>query len=128
LYTYKICALNSDTVSCFSNLSSVAAELTAISENSAPKVFKLSQNYPNPFNPVTVISYQLPVSSLVELKIYNMLGQELSTLVNETKGPGYYRSEWDASGYTSGFYIYRIIVQQNDGQQFIKTQKMLLVK
>jgi len=80
---------------------------------SIPSGFILEQNYPNPFNPTTVISYKLSVISYIELKIFDLLGREVVTLVNETKSPGTHTAKWDginASGQrtASGIYFYRM--------------------
>lgn len=88
-----------------------------------PIEFKLSQNYPNPFNPATRISYQIPVSGLVKLSVYDFLGREVETLVNEYKQAGFYDIEFNASELSSGTYFYRI--QSNE---FISTKKMLYIK
>lgn len=85
--------------------------------------FALQQNYPNPFNPSTVISYQLPADSKVQLKVYDILGTEIITLVNETKSAGKHNVSFDAGKLSSGTYFYTIIA---DG--FVQTKKMLLVK
>lgn len=95
---------------------------------SAPEKFELYRNYPNPFNPSTIISYQLPVQSKVELKIYNMLGQEVAALVNSIQEPGYYPNSWNASNYSSGVYIYQIDVQGSNGQRHVERMKMMLLK
>src|SRR5204862_573609 len=73
-----------------------------------PRHFSLEENYPNPFNPSTTIRYSLPTDSYVKLSIYNMLGQEISTLVNQRKGAGVYTVSWDASNVSSGVYFYRL--------------------
>ena len=73
-----------------------------------PKKFVLNQNYPNPFNPSTVISYQLPMSSQVTLKVYDMLGKEVTTLVDAKQDAGTYKKEWNAAKLASGVYFYRI--------------------
>lgn len=98
---------------------------TSIEENSTtlPKAFIISQNYPNPFNPTTVIEYQLPKQSQVELQIYNMLGQLVRTLVNKVQEAGSYKVNLDASQLASGVYFYRI--KAND---FVAIKKMLLMK
>jgi hypothetical protein len=88
-----------------------------------PKEFKLSQNYPNPFNPVTRIKFELPKQSLVSLKVYDMAGREVASLVNEELKAGYYESQFDGNRFASGVYFYRIIA--ND---FIQTKKMVLIK
>jgi hypothetical protein len=73
-----------------------------------PNTFSLEQNYPNPFNPGTIIRYQLPMVNYVSLKVYDLLGREVATLVNEVKLPGSYTVEWNASGLASGVYFYRL--------------------
>lgn len=90
---------------------------------SALTEYMLLNNYPNPFNPSTVISYQLPVAGFVSLKVFDILGNEMATLVNEQKPAGYYEIEFNASDLPSGVYMYRI--QAGD---FVETKKMLLLK
>ena len=85
--------------------------------------YSLEQNYPNPFNNSTVIKYSIPKEGLVTLKIYNLLGEEVASLINETKQTGNYEVSYDATGLTSGIYFYRI---QAEG--FIETKKMILLK
>jgi hypothetical protein len=92
-------------------------------EESVVNKFSLEQNYPNPFNPSTVISYQLPVSSVVTLKVYDLLGNEVVTLVNKEKSVGSYEIEFDAAGLTSGIYFYKLTAGN-----FTETKKMLLMK
>lgn len=91
-----------------------------------PTEFKLYQNYPNPFNPNTTINYDIPHSNgntLVTLKIYSLLGQHIATLVRETKSPGMYRVEFNASGLPSGTYFYTL-----QAGEFRETKKLLLLK
>ncbi len=88
-----------------------------------PLEFALDQNYPNPFNPSTTISYSIPVKSRVTLKIFNALGKEIITLVNEEKSEGNYDVKFDASGIPSGIYFYKL----NAGE-FSSTKKMILLK
>jgi len=88
-----------------------------------PEKFSLSQNYPNPFNPSTVIGYRIPVPSNVTLKIYDVLGREVSTLVNEEKPAGNYKVNFDGSNLASGVYLYRIIAGK-----YMQTKKMILLK
>lgn len=85
--------------------------------------YKLEQNYPNPFNPVTEITYLIPVESHVRLKVYNVLGNEVATLVDEEKPAGEYSVKFNASNLSSGVYIYRL---QTDYS--IITKKMTLIK
>jgi hypothetical protein len=85
--------------------------------------YSLSQNYPNPFNPTTMINYQLTMTSVVELSIYNFLGQKVVTLVNERKRAGYHNVEWDASHMASGVYLYRL-----EAEGFIQIKKMVLMR
>jgi hypothetical protein len=88
-----------------------------------PLTFYLSQNFPNPFNPSTEINYQLPVSGNVTLKIFNILGSEVITLVNEEKSAGSYVVNFNASNIPSGVYFYRL-----KSGRFIETKKMILLK
>ncbi|MDP3148080.1 MAG: T9SS type A sorting domain-containing protein [Ignavibacteria bacterium] len=87
------------------------------------KDYALAQNYPNPFNPVTTITYQLPKSGSVTLKIFDILGNEVKTLVNEQKEMGRYTVQFDASSLASGMYVYQL--RAND---YTSTKKMLLLK
>ena len=88
-----------------------------------PETYDLSQNFPNPFNPATTINYQMPENGFVTLKIYDILGKEVATLVNEQKTQGRYSVNFDASRLASGVYIYQIRV--ND---YVSSKKMLLLK
>ena len=87
------------------------------------KFFNLAQNYPNPFNPTTEINYQLPKAGFVSLIIYDILGREVTTLVNEFKTEGSYDITFNASGFRSGIYICRLKV--ND---YVSSKKMILLK
>ena len=88
-----------------------------------PQTYALYQNYPNPFNPYTVIQYDLPKSSYVRINVYDLLGRELVTILNEKQKAGRYHVLWDARGYASGIYLYSI-----SAGNFIKTIKALLIK
>lgn len=91
--------------------------------------FKLEQNYPNPFNPTTVISYQIPERSFVQLKVHDMLGNEISTLVNEERSSGVYNEFFDAGNLASGVYVYSLIVQSSEsGKTYRNNKKMMLVR
>ena len=85
--------------------------------------YVLYQNYPNPFNPITNIRFDIPRSSHVKLIIYDALGREVATLVNEKLSAGSYEAEWDGSGYPSGVYFYSL-----SANNFKQTKKMLLIK
>jgi len=95
-----------------------------------PQEFSLSQNYPNPFNPSTVIRYEIPVTSIVTLKAYNILGQEIATLVDEQKQPGRYEIRWNAESFPSGVYVCRLQASPSDGQAryFVTTRRLVLLK
>jgi photosystem II stability/assembly factor-like uncharacterized protein len=88
-----------------------------------PVRYLLEQNYPNPFNPTTVVRYQVPVAGTVRLVVYDILGREVSVLVNERKAPGSYSVRFDATGLASGVYLYRI-----QADNFVQTMKSLVVK
>lgn len=93
-----------------------------------PESFELSQNYPNPFNPSTLISYNIPVSGSVNLKVYNMLGKEVMTLVNTVAPAGTYSVRFDGSSIASGVYFYKLEAAGKDGQKFVMTKRMVLIK
>ncbi|MGH1363736.1 MAG: T9SS type A sorting domain-containing protein [Calditrichia bacterium] len=98
--------------------------MTGIEEDlQTPETFELKQNYPNPFNPSTTIVFTVPKAATVRLSIYNVLGQEVGTLVDEKLAAGKYDIKFEARGLAAGLYFYRI---QADG--FVETKKMLLVK
>ncbi len=105
--------------------------LTSVREDkNFPHKFMLYQNYPNPFNPTTKIKYSIPVPSnlskreaLVQLKIYDILGREISTLVNKEQQPGTYEFQFDGSNLPSGVYFYRLQVGS-----FSDTKKLILLK
>jgi hypothetical protein len=88
-----------------------------------PNGYELNQNYPNPFNPTTNIEYSIPEESFVELKVYDVLGNEVATIVNQEQAAGVYRADFDASSLTSGLYIARI-----SAGNFTSTIKMSLMK
>jgi len=92
-------------------------------ENLTPTEYQLSQNYPNPFNNQTVIKYSIPKEGIVLIHIYNIIGEKVTTLVNEMKPTGYYTTPFDAAGLSSGIYFYRL-----QAGSFIDTKKMILIK
>jgi hypothetical protein len=94
-----------------------------------PNFYSLTQNYPNPFNPSTKITYTLPKSGNVEMKVYDLLGREVAVLVNEMKQPGVYTIDFNAAkNLASGVYFYRIEIGDAKGVSFTNVKKMLLVK
>ncbi len=103
----------------FGSLTGVTISHTEI----VPGSFSLEQNYPNPFNPTTNIQYGIPVSGLVTLKVYNVLGQEVASLINQVQNPGIYTVNFDASRFASGMYLYRITAGN-----FTQVKRMMLIK
>ncbi|MDP3830852.1 MAG: T9SS type A sorting domain-containing protein, partial [Ignavibacteriaceae bacterium] len=115
-YAYRLKQLDNDGT--FNYSSNVEVTVGQI-----PNDFSLNQNYPNPFNPETIISYQLPVSGNTSLKVFNILGSEVATLVNEVQEAGTYDVSFNGKDLTSGVYFFRL--QAGD---FIKINKMTLMK
>ena len=98
--------------------------LTGIQEgNEIPNAYSLSQNYPNPFNPTTTFKFSLPNAAQTKLVIYDLLGREVSVLVNAQLNAGNYKVVWDASNYSSGVYFYRI-----EAGSFVDVKKLVLMK
>ena len=95
----------------------------SIGEDNLPTVYSLQQNYPNPFNPVTQIKYSIAKDELVTLKVYDVLGNEIATLVNTQQQPGSYEISWDASNFASGIYFYQL-----KAGNFNAIKKMILIK
>ena len=99
-------------------------EIESAEDSGLPEYkFELKENYPNPFNPSTTINYELAKSGFTSLKIYDVLGKEIATLVNEKQDAGTYSLQWNASNYSSGVYFYTL---QADG--FVQTKRMILTK
>ncbi len=88
-----------------------------------PDGYRLYQNYPNPFNPRTIISYQLKVSSIVNLNVYDVSGKIVATLLNQKQNSGSYSIEFDGSNLSSGTYFYRL-----ETGDFVETKRMVLLK
>ena len=93
------------------------------SKEQIPSDFSFEQNYPNPFNPTTTISFSIPAETFVIIKIYDNLGNEISTLINDVKKPGKYHTIFDAAGLSSGIYYCKMMADN-----FIGTQKLILLK
>lgn len=107
---------------------SVFRALTVPVTDEIPREIVLMQNYPNPFNPSTTIEYHISQNGLVTLKIFDILGKEIKTLVNKNVTPGYYSVTFDGSRYASGLYFARLTVHLKDAKPFYKTIKMLMTK
>lgn len=118
--SYRLRQVDFDGSSSFSTI--VEVDITA------PTQFGLAQNFPNPFNPSTTISFNLATDSKVTLKVYNALGQEVSVLANAQYAAGTHNLSFDASGLTSGAYMYAIEATGADGSNFRSTKKMILNK
>lgn len=103
----------------------VSSTITGVSQQAPflPLTYALRQNYPNPFNPSTIISFDIPKQSLVKIIIYDILGRQVRTLVDEKKSPGRYQVKFDASALSSGVYFYRITADS-----YIETKKLMLIK
>ena len=100
-------------------------------DNSIPAKFSLDQNYPNPFNPTTTIKFTLPEASRVTLKLFNILGKELATLVDKEMETGVHKVLFDAKNFASGVYFYRIQAKSEDSdsrQTFVRSKKLILLK
>jgi hypothetical protein len=96
-----------------------------------PHKIELLQNYPNPFNPSTVIRFEIPTTSHVSLKIYDVIGKEVAVLVNGDLSAGYHSCEWNASAMSSGMYFYRLVATLHNGEKkesFTQIRKLLLAK
>jgi hypothetical protein len=113
---YKLCPRNDSDL--FGFINDIKNEKQVL-----PTTYSLNQNYPNPFNPSTTISYSIPKAGLVTIKIYNILGQEVKTLVNEIKNQGSFHVTFNANSMTSGVYFYRLTVDN-----FTQVKKMMLLK
>jgi hypothetical protein len=100
-------------------------DLNAFNELPAemPHKFSLEQNYPNPFNPMTIIDLRLPIEARVRLSVFDILGREVAVLVNEEKPAGRYSVTWDARGFSSGIYFYKL-----EAGNFVETKKLLYLK
>ena len=125
LNAYRMTAVNYDFGESDSSNTATVDNTTGAEENekSIPQAFVLSQNYPNPFNPSTIISYALPSASHITLKVYDVLGREVETLVDEQKGIGLHSALFDGSLLAGGEYFYRL-----QAGSFIQTKKLVLLK
>lgn len=122
-YYYRLSVTMKDSSGLQSYPIMITATPTEVVQAKAPTKFQLMNNYPNPFNPTTVISYQLPVTSHVTLRVYDVLGREVAALVSENETAGYKSVTFDASKLPSGVYLYQL-----QAGNFASVKKMLLIK
>jgi hypothetical protein len=108
----------------------VLSNLVAVEEanQKMPESYTLNQNYPNPFNPVTTIQYGLPKESNVTIRVYDIEGKLIKTLIEAHQGAGYHAIQWNAAGYPTGIYFYRIQVDNSTNGGFQQIRKMMLLK
>ncbi|MCG6914943.1 PQQ-dependent sugar dehydrogenase [bacterium BMS3Abin03] len=124
LYYYRVYAYLDQVVSAYSNEDSAQTpNVTGVKNSFVPFTYNLEQNFPNPFNPTTKIMYQIANRGFVSLRVYNILGNKVATLVNEEKPAGIYIVEFDASSLPSGIYFYHL-----QTGSFISTKKLILMK
>ncbi len=123
-YILKGCIINNvlygDTSSYLSAIEQISSE--------TPQNYFLGQNYPNPFNPVTSIQFDLTKASFTNITIYDLLGRQIEVLVNSELKPGTYEINWNAEQFTSGVYVYRMEAEEQGGNKFVETKKMILIK
>jgi hypothetical protein len=106
------------------SLMKIDRSVTGVKKNNLdPRMFSLSQNFPNPFNPTTTISFVLPSRSFVSLKMFDMLGREVETIISGEMLAGSYSKQWNAANVSSGIYFYRL-----QAGSFTETKKLILLK
>ncbi|MBI3787269.1 MAG: T9SS type A sorting domain-containing protein, partial [Ignavibacteriales bacterium] len=131
LHFWRVRASNAAGASAFSptrQFTTGIATSVELTENGIPTTFYLSQNYPNPFNPSTKFEIHIANLGLVTLKIYNVLGNEIATIMNGDFVPGIYRVTWKADNLPSGMYFYRLNVLSRSNERWTATKKLLLIK
>lgn len=119
----NIAAEHQQTPFSYGDLHLVTVPTSAPLQVAVPQSFELKQNYPNPFNPITSIQFSVPTSCFVTLKIYDLLGKEIETLVNEKRSAGKYTVEWNGKGVPNGIYLYRL-----QTHSYTETKKLILQK
>lgn len=120
-YYWRVSARNADVWGFFSNIRRVTVSVGIAADPDVPRQYELRQNYPNPFNPSTTIRYQIPKSSEVRLSVFDLLGREVSVLVNQRTDAGVHDVKFDATGLSSGVYFYQL-----RAGEFVQTKKLLL--
>ncbi|MBI5471118.1 MAG: T9SS type A sorting domain-containing protein [Ignavibacteriae bacterium] len=125
--TYWYCVISVDSLGARSGMTNMQYHNTFVADveptDQTPERFELKQNYPNPFNPETNISFDLPKSSFVTLKVFDLIGREVATIVNEVKQPGRYSVQFDGMNFASGVYVYRL-----HAGEFVATKKLILFR
>lgn len=119
---YKIAAKNGNRLSNFTSILSTSAGFNK-TNNAINYKYEISQNYPNPFNPTTTIKYQVPKTTSVSIKVYDVLGNELSELANKIHGPGFYELDYNAINLSAGIYYYKM-----QADNFVNIKKFVLLK
>lgn len=130
IYNYRLKQVDFDSSFEYFNLNSIVIVKTISVSNNSSVVeddFKLNQNYQNPFNPSTVISYELQVTSYVTLKVYDIFGKEVVSLINEKQNAGEYSVTFDGADLSDAVYFYRLNSEIN-GQNNVMTKRMILIK
>ena len=108
---------------------SEATQKDIVNDENTPANISINQNYPNPFNPTTTINYQLPVNARITLKVFDVLGREVATLVDGMKEAGSYTATFDGSHFASGMYFAKMVVNPANGSKpFVQVKKMLMLK
>ena len=124
VYFWRVNATNTLGTSAYSDVWRFRTILTSVEQVAGvPTEFGLRQNYPNPFNPVTTIVFSVPEQVKVSLRVYDMLGRELETLIDDVVSPGEYHATFDGAKYASGTYLYRLVAGN-----FAQTRRMSLLK
>ena len=121
-YDLAVSNYGSENISIIENLTIMSGIHESLETNFS-EGFIITQNYPNPFNPSTTIKYSIPEKSVVTLKVYDILGSEIETLINEEKPIGTYELTWNADNLPSGVYFYQL-----QAGNYVKTKKMILMK
>ena len=123
-YFWRVKAMNNLGSGPFSIIFSFRTQLVGmLSENSHTSKFTLHQNYPNPFNPLTKIEFDIPFKGFIKLTLFDVLGREITKLINQEMNPGCYKIDWDASNLPNGIYFYKL-----EAGSFVETKKMILLK
>ena len=107
----------------FYYMTGVLTAIDLLADENLPGEFRLDQNYPNPFNPITTIQFTVPKHANVKLKLYDLLGRKVVTLVDEELEPGEYKYIFNASGFASGVYFYHM-----EADRFVQVKKLILLK